>query len=205
MGLKDLFAHPEMRMMLIIWPPIVVAFLAGALLAGDAPAWLLAIAVPYGFLAWTLIEYAMHRHVFHWQPEGRFWRWLAAPLGPPHVRHHENPTSYRGAILIGQTPSLIVMGACFGLLLLAPVPTGFACMAMAAGSVGYVLFQSIHFACHMMPMRRGYWAMIKRHHAIHHYRDETVNFGLTTPLWDWVFGTLYRPAPDKARAGDAGA
>jgi sterol desaturase/sphingolipid hydroxylase (fatty acid hydroxylase superfamily) len=42
--------------------------------------------------------------------------------------------------------------------------------------------------------------MDNRFHRLHHSREERhfdKNFGLTTPLWDWMFGTLYVPAKDE--------
>ena len=56
----------------------------------------------------------------------------------------------------------------------------------------------VHFACHQLPMTSRIGRVLRRHHAIHHHRDETVNFGVTSPLWDHVFGTLWRP--QRARA-----
>ncbi len=39
--------------------------------------------------------------------------------------------------------------------------------------------------------------MLRRHHFLHHFRDTQQRFGVSTMLWDWVFGTL----PDGRAAG----
>ena len=49
--------------------------------------------------------------------------------------------------------------------------------------------------------RYGRWA--RRHHFHHHFVDPRTNHGVTTPLWDLVFGTYRRPevipVPEKLR------
>ncbi len=58
--------------------------------------------------------------------------------------------------------------------------------------IGYLLYEFTHSACHFMPMKWFYAAHLKRHHAIHHHRDETVNFGVTTSIWDTLFRTTWK-------------
>jgi len=38
-------------------------------------------------------------------------------------------------------------------------------------------------------MRSGYAKYIKRYHMAHYYRDPNTRFGVSSLLWDWVFGT----------------
>ncbi len=38
-------------------------------------------------------------------------------------------------------------------------------------------------------MRSGYAKYIKRYHMQHHYKDPDTRFGVSSPVWDWVFGT----------------
>jgi sterol desaturase/sphingolipid hydroxylase (fatty acid hydroxylase superfamily) len=47
--------------------------------------------------------------------------------------------------------------------------------------------------------------LIKRHHLFHHYRDESVNFGVSSPVWDYVFRTVRRLRPDRPRPSGADA
>jgi sterol desaturase/sphingolipid hydroxylase (fatty acid hydroxylase superfamily) len=51
---------------------------------------------------------------------------------------------------------------------------------------------------HFGPLR---WILVdNRYHRIHHSleaRHHDRNFGAMTPLWDWLFGTLYMPASDE--------
>jgi sterol desaturase/sphingolipid hydroxylase (fatty acid hydroxylase superfamily) len=43
----------------------------------------------------------------------------------------------------------------------------------------------------------GYFNDLRAWHMRHHYSPKHGNFGVTTPLWDRVFGTVIR-AHDKA-------
>jgi dihydroceramide fatty acyl 2-hydroxylase len=60
---------------------------------------------------------------------------------------------------------------------------------MAGFIVGYLLYDMTHYATHHFPMRSGYAKFLKRHHMMHHYKDPATRFGVSSPLWDWVFGT----------------
>ena len=63
--------------------------------------------------------------------------------------------------------------------------------AMFAGFIiGYVCYDMIHYATHHLPMRWGPLKAIKRYHMLHHYKTPNERFGVSTPGWDVVFGTL---------------
>jgi sterol desaturase/sphingolipid hydroxylase (fatty acid hydroxylase superfamily) len=40
-----------------------------------------------------------------------------------------------------------------------------------------------------MKGKLGLW--LKHHHVRHHYLDNGRGFGVSTPVWDYVFGTMY--------------
>jgi len=48
----------------------------------------------------------------------------------------------------------------------------------------------IHYATHHFPMRSPVAKYLKRHHMMHHYKDPDTRFGVSSPLWDKVFGTM---------------
>jgi sterol desaturase/sphingolipid hydroxylase (fatty acid hydroxylase superfamily) len=59
----------------------------------------------------------------------------------------------------------------------------------------YVGFEWIHFVSHQQSREKIHLVLwIKQYHRMHHLA-ETLNYGITTPLWDWVFRTLH---PDVA-------
>ncbi|MEZ5179658.1 MAG: sterol desaturase family protein [Acidimicrobiales bacterium] len=145
-----------------------------------------ALAVAGGF-AWTLGEYVLHRFVMH-ELRGR---------GLPsreHLLHHADPEgnpgrpvlSWIGIVVVGAVlfvaPGLAVAGA-----LGAPRAAG---LALWAGWLaGYGTYERIHTRCHTHPPRGAYGRWVRRHHFHHHYGHALANHGVTSPLWDLVFGT----------------
>jgi sterol desaturase/sphingolipid hydroxylase (fatty acid hydroxylase superfamily) len=53
----------------------------------------------------------------------------------------------------------------------------------------FFLFHGVHQATYHFPMRRGYAKYIKRCHMAHHHKNPDTRYGVSSPLWDWVFGT----------------
>jgi len=50
----------------------------------------------------------------------------------------------------------------------------------------------LHYATHHFRMKSPLMAALTRHHLKHHFASDKTNFGVSSPLWDWVFGTLHR-------------
>ncbi|MGW8374811.1 sterol desaturase family protein [Streptomyces sp. ODS28] len=144
-----------------------------------------------GYLLWTLVEYWVHRSVFHFSAKSPFTRrlhWLM------HGVHHEHPNDpYR--LVIPPAVSLPV-GALvlFGLRQLLG-PDGW--MAAGAGfGAGYLAYDMLHFALHHHRARSPLLRALRRRHLRHHFEDERRGFGISAPYWDRVFGTAppRRPA-----------
>jgi len=136
-----------------------------------------------GLAAWTLVEYVMHRFVFHAVP----------PIAQMHDRHHANPAAFIG------TPSWLSLTA-FVFVGLFPLwaIAGFEIATGAAAGlmIGFVWYIALHDAIHRWPLRRGsllYKAKLR--HAGHH-AGRYGNFGVTTDFWDRMLGTVIaRDAP----------
>jgi sterol desaturase/sphingolipid hydroxylase (fatty acid hydroxylase superfamily) len=130
-----------------------------------------------GLFLFSLIEYSFHRWVFHGS---------VRIVTQGHRAHHENPLGYDSLPFF--LPSLILFVLTGALVLLVPASVAF--LLIGTTAAGYVVYGLSHFTIHhhrfhFAPARN--WAA---HHHIHHYHPDT-NFGVTTPLWDIVFGTRY--------------
>ena len=132
--------------------------------------------VMLGVALWTLIEYATHRVIYHRVPTFKKY----------HEAHHADPQAYIGA------PPLLGTIVVF---LISFVPVATLAPALAIGlSVGmlrgYTVYLLVHHAIHIRTPTPGtYLYRARLHHAVHHYRDDEGNFGVTTSFWDRVFGT----------------
>ncbi|TAD87764.1 MAG: fatty acid hydroxylase [Alphaproteobacteria bacterium] len=168
-----------------VWSIIIVVLAALAL---SSPLWRVEVGVPAflaGLFVWTLFEYAMHRFVFHWQAKSPKGKQLVYMM---HGVHHKQPQDRMRALMPPFT-SIPLAAVLFGLAALV-VERPWLDIAACGFLVGYLVFDLIHWGCHnaRLPTRLG--RALKRYHLRHHYDHSTPgNFGVSTPLWDWVFGT----------------
>ena len=57
---------------------------------------------------------------------------------------------------------------------------------------GYITYDMIHYSIHnFQPPGPAWVKAIWVHHLAHHYRDTTRGFGVSSPIWDTVFGTRH--------------
>ena len=56
---------------------------------------------------------------------------------------------------------------------------------LAAGEVfGYVLYDMIHYYIHHATPKDNYFKDLKRYHMLHHYKQGTIGFGVSSKVWD---------------------
>jgi sterol desaturase/sphingolipid hydroxylase (fatty acid hydroxylase superfamily) len=141
-----------------------------------------------GLLIWTFLEYVLHRWVFHWMkdtPAGRRIHFLL------HGVHHEYPNDKDRLVMpLGFSIPLgilIYLGIYFAIGQLYGE-------AIYAGMVlGYLGYDGTHYAVHHFRQKTRIGRFVKRHHMLHHHIDNEGGFGVSSPLWDVVFGTMPRP------------
>jgi cytochrome b involved in lipid metabolism/sterol desaturase/sphingolipid hydroxylase (fatty acid hydroxylase superfamily) len=140
-----------------------------------------------GFFAWGLIEYLLHRFFFHVDTAskiGNFYHLFA------HGLHHLSPLDPSRLTF----PPIFAVFVALGLWQLVSkviffVPTLHA--LYAGGALGYMLYDACHYYFHHGDrlMWIGYLQWMKTRHLRHHYKDPTKNFGVTSPIFDILFGT----------------
>ena len=54
----------------------------------------------------------------------------------------------------------------------------------------YVLYDIMHYSFHHIDLDIGFYKKLKVYHGKHHYKDPKAGYGVTSPLWDYVFGTV---------------
>ncbi|MCW5982033.1 MAG: sterol desaturase family protein [Bryobacteraceae bacterium] len=152
---------------------------SGAVGASSAAAYFAA-----GVALWTALEYLMHRYAFHGFA--------------PHYEHHRDPADRRH-ILAPLWLSLSGAGALW--LLLWPATGSAARAALIATGViaGYLGYELIHLRLHSGRRGGRILRALRKRHFHHHFADERVCYGVTSPLWDVVFGTL--PAEPRRLGG----
>jgi 4-hydroxysphinganine ceramide fatty acyl 2-hydroxylase len=136
-----------------------------------------------GVLLWTLIEYLIHRYIFHYEPKTRWGKQLHFMI---HGVHHDYPNDARRLVM----PPVISIPLAFLFFGLFFLIFGSLAPAVFAGLVfGYVCYDMLHYATHHLAMKRGVGLWLKQYHLRHHFKDDHVGYGISSPLWDYVFRT----------------
>jgi 4-hydroxysphinganine ceramide fatty acyl 2-hydroxylase len=136
-----------------------------------------------GILLWTLLEYLIHRYIFHYEPKSHLGKRLHYIV---HGVHHDYPNDARRLVM---PPSISVPLAVLFYILFFLIFGRLAPSVFAGLVFGYVCYDMLHYATHHFPMKRGLWLWLKQYHLRHHYKDDDAGFGISSPLWDFVFGT----------------
>lgn len=151
----------------------------------------LGIATVSGVILWTLAEYMMHRFLFHLKMKSAYGRRLIFLL---HENHHADPADpLRGIMPL--TVSLPLGAAFWGLAVLVLGALGHA--VFLGFAAGYVMYDTVHWACHQLPMRGAVARRLKLHHLRHHYAEQDANYATTGIFWDRVFGTGMQRRHDR--------
>lgn len=138
-----------------------------------------------GVLLWTFAEYMLHRFVFHYEPKSHWGKRLHFLL---HGVHHDYPND--ATRLVMPLGISVPLAAMFYWLFTIVFGAQYSPAVLAGFIVGYICYDMVHYATHHMSMRGPLGAWLKKHHLRHHYMDETYGYGVSTPLWDVVFGTM---------------
>ncbi|MBT2509810.1 sterol desaturase family protein [Streptomyces sp. ISL-98] len=67
--------------------------------------------------------------------------------------------------------------------------TGLGCAATSGFTVGYVIYDTLHYYLHHHRPTSRIGRSLRRRHMQHHFRDNRTGFGVSCPYWDYVFGT----------------
>jgi 4-hydroxysphinganine ceramide fatty acyl 2-hydroxylase len=177
---------------------VFVPWLAGVLvwvIVSNAISWTGgALLVGAGLFAWTFIEWSFHRAMHVRVP----WPALARFQDRAHIRHHREPHDVEHSVvnLSGSIPlALMFFGISF--LVFRNVPA--ALMFHSGLLLGYLAYEFVHLATHAKWAFPGL-SYLTRYHNQHHFNGWERTFGVTSPLWDWIFRT--RPPGKKGEIHD---
>lgn len=150
----------------------------------------------FGLGFWTIIEYVLHRCLFHLDehlPDNRVGITLHFLL---HGIHHYLPMDkYR---LVMPPTLFVVLAAPFWKFAHAIIYWNWyaATAAYCGGIFGYTCYDMTHYFLHHQKLP-PYYQQLKKYHLKHHFADYQNGFGVTSRFWDWVFGTELEMSPPK--------
>jgi len=184
----------------MLWlPPVMYGTFLGFWNLGSAPEaagyWLL------GLFLWTLVEYILHRFLFHldaYLPENRFAFTAHFLL---HGIHHYLPMDKYRLVM----PPAMFLALAIPFYKLAHTVFAYnwyaATTVFSGGIFGYICYDLTHYFLHHRNLPAWYRAL-KKYHLKHHFADYQNGFGVTSRFWDWVFNTeleMNQPKIVKAR------
>ncbi len=139
-----------------------------------------------GLIIWTLTEYVLHRFIFHWTPPGK---WGERVHFIWHGVHHAYPNDQLRLVL---PPSVsIPLATLFYLLFRVLLGYPSVYPFFAGFILGYLSYDMMHYAMHHLRWNNRLWLKIKNHHMLHHYQEHDKGFGVSSPLWDFIFNTTF--------------
>jgi len=179
----EFFSHVHPATPLVLYLPIVAYMLYAAFGRNRLSSLAVAALFLLGILIWTLLEYIIHRWIFHYEPRTRLGKKLHFIV---HGVHHDYPNDARRLVM---PPAVSIPLAVVFWLLFAVTLGRFAPAISAGFGFGYIGYDSIHYAIHHFPMKRGVGLWLKQYHLRHHFHDDHAGYGVSNPLWDYVFRT----------------
>ncbi len=137
-----------------------------------------------GIFFFTFIEYVMHRFVFHFNAVTPKEKEIKYKM---HGVHHHYPKDKDRLVM----PPVLSIG----------LATVFFCVfwlishkwvyAFWGGFLnGYSLYLFIHYSVHRFKQPKNFLSILWKHHSLHHYRSDDSAFGVSNPMWDYIFKTL---------------
>jgi len=137
-----------------------------------------------GIFFWTFFEYLMHRFVFHYEPTTEFGKKIHFLS---HGVHHDYPRD--GTRLVMPLLVSIPLAILFYFLFMWLFGNNYFLIAFSGFITGYVCYDSIHYATHHWKMTSSFGKFLKEYHLKHHYVSPETAFGVSTPIWDYLFFT----------------
>ncbi|MES9691843.1 fatty acid hydroxylase [Bacillus toyonensis] len=150
--------------------------------------WIGMLACLLGIVFYTLNEYMTHRFLFHLKPPKNVF--LLKMLRRLHYDHHVYPDDLKLLFLPVwfSVPSFTIY------LLISYGITKSVTVTLSFG-IGMIIMLLVyewkHYIAHkpIRPVTKfGRW--LKKQHILHHYKNEKFWFGVSNPVFDFIFGTL---------------
>lgn len=195
----EALTHIHPGVVLAIWTPVVAWFVWRSLDAAALSAGEVGLALLIGLVMWSLTEYAMHRFVFHFEPKVHHGI-VDRLLFLFHGNHHLQPQVKTRLVMppLASAPLAALFYLAFSLAGTGLGRAQWTDAVFAGFIAGYVCYDMLHYAAHHLPARNAVLKALKRYHMQHHYQTPDVRFGVSSPVWDVVFGTY----PNDADSSD---
>lgn len=139
-----------------------------------------------GFLLFTFVEYSIHRFLFHFKPIGPKSERLIFLF---HGIHHVDPHDPMRLVM---PPSVSIPLSTLMYVVFAHMLPGSVLPVFFFGFIsGYLFYDMGHYAFHHLKLRNPTFRYLRKYHFLHHFQDQEHGYGVSSPLWDYVFQTQF--------------
>jgi len=176
----------------IMWVIVAIAFIWYAIVYTELSLVNVVVICIAGALFWTFAEYVIHRFLYHTETNSENILEFQMSM---HGFHHHYPKDPE-RLAMPPIPGLVLGAVFFGFFYLI---MGIYAVAFFPGfMLGYDAYITIHYYQHRIksPNYKP-WKKLWQHHKAHHYSNPYSAFGVSTRLWDVVFGTMPKASNKK--------
>lgn len=181
----EYFSRIHPMTIFVVWVPVSLYFLYRVIARQELGVVGVLGYVAIGMLSWSFAEYVLHRWIFHWTNETAWGRRLHFLL---HGVHHACPSDKDRLVM--PLPTSIPLSFVFYGTFYAFMGTAVADAFFVGFVVGYLFYDGTHYYVHHFRPTSRWGKFLRRHHMTHHHADHDGGFGVSSPLWDFVFRTM---------------
>jgi sterol desaturase/sphingolipid hydroxylase (fatty acid hydroxylase superfamily) len=149
-----------------------------------------------GMFFWSFFEYCIHRFGFHFGAESERAMKIVYLI---HGNHHEYPRD-KERLFMPPVPSLIIASTLFSIMYMVSRSVGasnYTFSFFPGFFLGYLIYGTMHYAIHAWNPPFKWMKPLWRNHHLHHYKNTELGFGVSSTLWDHVFGTMFDLKKEK--------
>jgi len=183
----EFFTKTSWYMIPIIWVPFVLYLIHMAYVYDMLTIPQIIYSFFIGLIIWSLMEYFLHRFVFHIDenlPNNKIAIFLHYTL---HGIHHAFPMDEHRLVF---PPILATILIKLFYMLFRLLFDEFGAGFFAGTITGYICYDLTHYFLHHITPSSKYFKFLKKYHIMHHYKDPELGFGVSQHFWDWVFDTM---------------
>ncbi len=182
----EFFSHVHPSVPALIFLPVIGYSLYRGVVTGLGISYTFPLFV-FGLLIWSFTEYMLHRFIFHYIPSSGWGKQIHFMF---HGVHHDYPNDSTRLVM---PPIVSIPLSTFFFFLFRSILGSFYVPPFFAGFMtGYLIYDLSHYAFHHFSLHGRISLYLKQQHMRHHYMDPDGNYGVSSPLWDFVFGTYMK-------------
>jgi len=205
-GTKQLFKNPILEKLtrthiavpLVIFFSYAAGLLYWSVTHTSLSIWVTVLLFFVGAIAFTWVEYNVHRYVFHMPTYTKFREKMQYTM---HGVHHEFP---KDKDRLAMPPILSITIATLLLFIFRLILGDLVFSFLPGFLVGYAMYLAIHYMVHAYQPPKNFLKYLWINHSVHHYKDGVGVYGVSSPLWDYIYGTMDHE-PTKTDANMASA